>query len=61
MCHLSYNGLQFGQNLLLSRWVDKLEAEEDDTPAMWLYIGVSFLVIVAVFARQVIAQQYSSC
>lgn len=49
--HLSYNGLAFGQNLLLSRWVDKLEADADDTPAMWLYIGISFAVIVAVFAR----------
>ena len=30
--HVSYNGLQFGQNLLLSRWVDELEAGADDTP-----------------------------
>ncbi|CAN0009138.1 unnamed protein product, partial [Ectocarpus sp. 4 AP-2014] len=30
--HVSYNILQFGQNLLLSRWVDKLEANSNDTP-----------------------------
>lgn len=51
--HVSYNGLQFGQNLLLSQWVDKLEAEENDNPAMWLYIGISFAVVVAVFGRRV--------
>lgn len=30
--HLLYNGLQFGQNLLLSRWVNELEAGSNDIP-----------------------------
>ena len=49
---MSFNGLQFGQNLLLSRWVDKLEADENDNSAMWAYIGISFGVIAAVFCRR---------
>ena len=48
-----FNGLQFGQNLLLSRWVDRLEADANDTPAMWQYIAISFAVIMAVVCRQV--------
>lgn len=58
--HVSYNGLQFGQNLLLSRWVDKLEADEPDIGAMWSYIGVSFGVIVAVLCRCVFCKGYLS-
>lgn len=48
-----FNGLQFGQNLLLSRWVDKLEADANDGPAMWQYVAISFAVIVAVVCRSV--------
>lgn len=39
--HLSYNGLQFGQNLLLSRWVDQLEAGSNDTPVRTRGCGFS--------------------
>ncbi|CAN0096597.1 unnamed protein product, partial [Discosporangium mesarthrocarpum] len=51
--HVSYNGLQFGQNMLLSAWVDKLEADEEDNVAMWQYIGISLGVIGSVFIRSV--------
>ncbi|KAG5191528.1 P-loop containing nucleoside triphosphate hydrolase protein [Tribonema minus] len=49
--HVSYNGLQFAQNLMLSRWVDALEGGRGDGGAMWSYVGVSLAVIVAIFAR----------
>lgn len=57
--HVTYNGLLFTQNLFLSRWVDRLEAEENDNPAMWQYIAISFAAVVAIFFRSVDTLQIS--